>query len=117
MTKSASVAGPGRVAGHSQGQVPNGMIQAVLVTEYIKRAISRAGGTIPNWAKGQVILGDLSPTVGNGKLRARGAGARNNRLLKSREITLLTKVHLVKDMVFPVVTYRCESWTIKKAEC
>ena len=37
--------------------------------------------------------------------------------LKSRDITLLTKVHLVKDMVFPVVTYRCESWTIKKAEC
>ena len=48
MTKSASVAGPGRVAGHSRGQVPNGMIQAVLVTESIKRAISRAGGTIPN---------------------------------------------------------------------
>ena len=35
-------------------------------------------------------------------------------LLKSRDITLLTKVHLVKAMVFPVVTYRCESWTIKK---
>lgn len=48
MTKSASVAGPRRVAGHSQGQAPNGTIQAVLVTEYIKRAISRAGGTIPN---------------------------------------------------------------------
>ena len=38
-------------------------------------------------------------------------------ILKSREITLQTKVHLVKAMVFPVVTYRCESWTIKKAEC
>ena len=37
-------------------------------------------------------------------------------LLKSRDITLLTKVHLVKAMVFPVVMYRCESWTIKKAE-
>ena len=36
--------------------------------------------------------------------------------MKSRDITLLTKVHLVKAMVFPVVMYRCESWTVKKAE-
>ena len=38
-------------------------------------------------------------------------------ILKSRDITLLTKVHIVKVMVFPVVKYGCESWTIKKAEC
>ena len=38
-------------------------------------------------------------------------------ILKSRDITLLTNVHLVKAMVFPVVMYGCESWTIKKAEC
>ena len=38
-------------------------------------------------------------------------------LLKSRDITLPTKVHLVKAMVFPVVMYGCESWIIKKAEC
>ena len=37
-------------------------------------------------------------------------------ILKSRDITLLTKVHLVKAMVFPVVMYGCESWTVKKAE-
>ena len=37
-------------------------------------------------------------------------------VLKSKDITLLTKVHLVKAMVFPVVTYGCESWTIKKSE-
>ena len=37
-------------------------------------------------------------------------------ILKSRDITLLTKVHLVKAIVFPVVMYGCESWTIKKAE-
>ena len=37
-------------------------------------------------------------------------------ILKSRDITLLTKVHLVKAMVFPVIMYGCESWTIKKAE-
>ena len=38
-------------------------------------------------------------------------------ILKSKDITLLTKVHLVKAMVFPVVMYGCESWTVKKAEC
>ena len=37
-------------------------------------------------------------------------------MLKSKEITLPTKVHMVKAMVFPVVMYKCESWTVKKAE-
>ena len=39
-----------------------------------------------------------------------------DRVLKSKDLSLLTKVHIVKAMVFPVVMYRCESWTIKKAE-
>ena len=39
-----------------------------------------------------------------------------DRVLKSRDITLPTKIHIVKPMVFPVVMYGCESWTIKKAE-
>ena len=39
-----------------------------------------------------------------------------DRMLKSRDITMLTKVHLVKAVVFPVVMYGCESWTVKKAE-
>ena len=38
-------------------------------------------------------------------------------IFKSRDVTLLTKVHLVKSMVFPIVMYGCESWTVKKAEC
>ena len=38
-------------------------------------------------------------------------------ILKSRDITFPTKVHLVKDMVFPVLVYGCETWTVKKAEC
>ena len=38
-------------------------------------------------------------------------------ILKSRDVTLQTSVHIVKAMVIPVVMYRCESWTIKKAEC
>ena len=40
-----------------------------------------------------------------------------NSILKSEDITVLTKIHLVKAMIFPVVMYECESWTIKKAEC
>ena len=47
-----------------------------------------------------------------------GKGMTNlDSILKGRDITLPTKVHLVKDMIFPVVIYGCESWTIKKAEC
>ena len=40
-----------------------------------------------------------------------------NSVVKSRDITLLTKVHIVKAVFFPVVTYGCESWTVKKAGC
>ena len=40
-----------------------------------------------------------------------------DRILESRDITLLTKVSLIKAMVFPVVIYECERWTVKKAEC
>ena len=49
----------------------------------------------------------------------RGRKAMNNlnSILKSRDVSLPTKVHLVKAMVFPVVMYGCESWTMKKAEC
>ena len=48
---------------------------------------------------------------------ARKAMAKLDSILKSRDITLLTKVHIVKAMVFPAVMYRCESWTMKKTEC
>ena len=43
--------------------------------------------------------------------------AKLDSILKSRDITLLAKLHLVKAMIFPVVMYGCESWTVKKAEC
>ena len=49
-------------------------------------------------------------------LLGRKAMTNLDRVLKSRDITLLTKVHIIKAMVFPVVIYRYESWTIKKAE-
>ena len=49
-------------------------------------------------------------------LLGRKAMTNLDRILKSRDITLPTKIHIVKAMVFSVVVYRCESWTIKKAE-
>ena len=60
--------------------------------------------------------GDCSHEIKRRLLLGRKAITNLDNILKSRDITLLTKVHLVKAMVFPVVMYRCESWTIKKAE-
>ena len=60
--------------------------------------------------------GDYSHEIKRRLLLGRKAMTNLHSILKSRDITLLTKVHLVKGMVFPVVMYGCESWTIKKAE-
>ena len=60
--------------------------------------------------------GDCSHEIKRCLLIGRKAMTNLNSILKSRDITLPTKVHLVKSMVFPVVMYGCESWTIKKAE-
>ena len=59
--------------------------------------------------------GDCSHEIQRHLLLGRKAMTNLDSILKSRDITLSTKVHLVKAIVFPVVTYRCESWTIKKA--
>ena len=60
--------------------------------------------------------GDLSHEIKRCLLLGRKVLANLDSILKSRDISLPTKVHLVKAMVFPVVMYGCESWTIKKAE-
>ena len=60
--------------------------------------------------------GDCSHEIKRCLLLGRKAIANLDSILKSRDITLPTKVHLVKAMVFPVVMYGCESWTVKKAE-
>ena len=60
---------------------------------------------------------DCSHKIKRCLLLGRNAMTNLYSVLESRDITLLTKVCLVKAMVFPVVMYRCESWTIKKAEC
>ena len=61
--------------------------------------------------------GDCSHEIKRCLLLGMKAMTNLDSILKSREITLPTKVHIVKTMVFPVVMYGCESWTIKKAEC
>ena len=91
-----------------------------------------ASGPITSWqidgktmetVRDFIFLGSKITTVGecSNKIKRRlllGRKATTNldSILKSRDITLLTKVHLVKAMVFPLVIYGCESWTIKKAE-
>ena len=60
--------------------------------------------------------GDCSHEIKRCLLLGRKAMTNLDSILKSRDVTLLTNVHLVKAMVFPVVLYGCESWTIKKAE-
>ena len=61
--------------------------------------------------------GDNNQEIKRHLLLKRKARANLGSILKSRDVTLLTKVHKVKAIVFPVVMHGCESWTIKKAEC
>ena len=76
-----------------------------------------------NWSDGFYCLGsiitldsDCSPKIKRHLFFGRKAMANIDSLLRNRDITLLTEVHIVKAMIFPVVMYRCENWTIKKAE-
>ena len=77
------------------------------------------------WKKWQILLlwgskitedGDWSHEIKRCSLLGRKVMTNLDNILKSRDITLPTRVHLVKAVVFPVVTYGCESWTVKKAE-
>ena len=74
------------------------------MTDYFLRLQNRRDGKYSHEIKRHLFLG-------------RKAMTNLDSILKSRDITLSTKVHLVKAMVFPVVMYGCESWTVKKAEC
>ena len=88
-----------------------------------------ASGPIPSWQiDGETVSdfifggskitadGDCSHEIKRCLFLGRKAMTNLDSILKSRDITLPTKVHLVKAMVFPVVMYECESWTVKKAE-
>ena len=96
----------------------------------IQKTKTMASGPITSWridgeTVGDFILGGSKITAGGDcshKIKRRlllGRKVMTNleSIFKSRDITLLTKVHLVKAMVFPVVMYGCEIWTVKKAEC
>ena len=95
----------------------------------IQRTKIMASGPITSWEiDGETVSdfifggskitadGDCSHEIKRCLLLGRKAMTNLDSLLKSRDITLPTKVHLVKAMVFPVVMYGCESWTIRKAE-
>ena len=76
--------------------------------------------TVPDfifWGSKITADGDCSHEIKRRLLLERKVMTKLDSILKNREITLSTKVRLVKAMVFPVVMYGCESWTIKKAEC
>ena len=98
----------------------------------IQKAKIMASGPITSWQIGGksmetvtvfIFLGskitaddDCSHEIKRGLLLGRKAMTELDSILKSRDITLLTKVHLVKAVVFPVIMYGCKSWMIKKAE-
>ena len=69
------------------------------------------------WGPKITADGDCSHEIKRRLLLGRKIMTNLDSIFKSRDITLPTKVHLVKAMVFPVVMYGCESWTVKKAEC
>ena len=69
------------------------------------------------WGSKITSDGDCSHEIKRRLLLGRKVMTNLDSIFKRRVITLLTKVHLVKAMVFPVVMYGCESWTVKKAEC
>ena len=76
------------------------------------------GETVETVAASKITAdGDCSHEIKRRLLLGRKPMTNLDSILKSRDLTLPTKIHLVKAMVFPVVMYACESWTIKKAEC
>ena len=99
----------------------------------IQKTKIMASGPITSWERDGVTVETVSDFIfGGSKITADGDCSHENKrllllgrkvmtnldnILKSRDITLPTKVHLVKAMIFPVVMYGCESWTMKKAEC
>ena len=96
----------------------------------IQKTKIRASGPITSWQiDGETVAGfifwgsritahgDCSHEIKRCLLLGRKVMTNLDSIFKSRDITLPTKAHLVKAMVFPVVMYGCESWTVKKAEC
>ena len=100
-----------------------------MVKIHIQKTKIMASGPITSWqVDGETVSdfifggskisadGDCSHKIKRHLLLGRKVMTNLDSILQSRDITLLTKVHLVKAMVFPVVMYGCESWTVKKAK-
>ena len=92
----------------ASGPIPSGQIDGETVETVADFIIMGSKITVD---------GDCSHEIKRHLLLGRKVMTNLDSILKSRDITLLISVHLVKAMVFPVVMYRCESWTIKKTEC
>ena len=119
-----SIPGLGRSPGEGNGSEKVGLKLNIQKTKIM------ASGPITSWQiDGETVAdfimggskitadGDCSHEIKRCSLLGKKVMTNLDSILKSRDITLLTKVHLVKAMVFPVVMYGCESWTVKKAEC
>ena len=104
--------------------------EKVVLTLNIQKTKIMASGPITSWQiDGETVSdfilggskitadGDCNHDIKRRLLLGRKVLTNLDSILKSRDITLPTKVHLAKAMVFPVVMYGCESWTVKKAEC
>ena len=88
----------------ASGPITSWQIDGETVTDFILEGFKiTADGDCSHEIKRHLLLGKIAMTNLDG-------------VLKSRDITLLKKIHLVKAVVFPVVTYACETWTLKKAE-
>ena len=88
-----------------------------LVSSLHGKLMGKQCQTLFFWGSNITADGDCSHEIKRCLLLGRKVMINLDRILKSRDITLPTKIHVVKAMVFPVVMYGCESWTIKKAEC
>ena len=94
------------------------IMDGILSHHFMETRWGNSGNTdkLYFWGSKITVDGDCSHEIKRCMLLGRKAITNLDSILKKREITLLTKVHLVRDIVFPVVMYGCENWTIKKAE-
>jgi len=95
---------------------PGSSVHAILQGRILERLPFSPPGDLPNSGIKITAVGDCSHEIKRRLLLGRKVMTNLDSILKSRDITLSTKVHLVKAMVFPVVMYGCESWSIKKVE-
>ena len=93
------------------------MASSPIISWQIDRQTVETVADFTFWDSKITSDGDCSHEIRKGLVLGRKVMTNLDSILKSRVITLPTKIHLVKSMVFPVVMYGCESWTIKKAEC